>query len=121
MLWGRKREKAHVLNDNTFHEHLESHTLVYVFFEAPWCQACKILHPILDDLADEYREQPVEISVVNVDANKELSLKYKIKSLPTLVIFHNKNIVFQGSGMIPKLRLKEYIDKHIVSFTKKQE
>ena len=112
MLWKRtKRKQALELGKDTFKYNIENKPLVFAFFEAPWCGACKILHPILDDLAHENKDQQeLIIGVVNTDYERELSQEFNIRSLPALLVFHNKRMVFQGSGMISKPRLQEIIN-----------
>jgi len=110
----RTKEKAVAINLTHFSKILGKNEISLVFFEAPWCGACKILHPILNELADENRESPITIGVVNTDHEKELSQKYEIRSLPTLIIFKNEEIIHKGSGMISKPRLQEMIDNYLL-------
>jgi thioredoxin 1 len=112
MFWKRKkRAKAQGLTKETFSLIVSRATPSLVFFEAPWCGACKILHPIVDDLADENGGREVNIAVVNVDKERELSQQFGIRSLPTLVVFQGGEIIHQGPGMISKPRLQEMINK----------
>lgn len=106
----RKREKALEITKENFDEVLKKNEISLVFFEAPWCGACKMLHPILNELADENREKAITIAVVNTDHERELSQEYQIKSLPTLIVFKNGENIQQGPGMISKPRLQEMID-----------
>ena len=111
MFWNRrKRQKATELTKETFDESLKKQSLSLVFFEAPWCGACKMLTPILHELADENVDKDVMIAMVNTDHERKLSQQFSIRSLPTLVTWKNNEIVYQGSGMISKPRLQEMID-----------
>lgn len=111
MFWKRReRISATGLGNGNFDNTIEDNNLVLVFFEAPWCGACKMLHPIVNDLADENRDREVIISAVNTDQERELAQRFSIRSLPTLVVFKNQEKVFHGPGMISKPRLQEMID-----------
>lgn len=111
MFWKkRKKEKAIEITKDNFDEVLAKNEVLLVFFEAPWCGACKILHPILNELADENSEKAVTIAIVNTDHERGLAQKYQIRSLPTLIVFKKKEVLQQGPGMISKPRLQELID-----------
>lgn len=114
-LKSRKRVKAKEITQENFNQILQEHKHTLVFFEDPWCGACKMLHPIINELADENREKPITLAVVNVDSETELSQQFSIRSLPTLIVFKNGQIVQQGPGMISKPRLQEMIDNLIIT------
>ena len=109
----RKRVKVTEIGKESFDEALKAKKLVFVYFEAPWCGACKMLHPILNELADENREKEILIAVVNVDEERELAQEFHIMSIPQLVVFQDGKKVFQGSGMISKPRTQEMIDNYL--------
>lgn len=113
----RKRQKAAEITKDNFIEVLAQNETSLVFFEAPWCGACKMLHPIINELADENRESQITIAVVNTDNERELSQRFEIRSLPTLIVFKNNEIIQKGPGMISKPRLQEmignFLDKRI--------
>ncbi len=110
---GRKRVKVTEIGKENFDEAIASKKVVFVYFEAPWCQSCRMLHPILNDLADENREKDVLIAVVNVDSERELAQRFRIMSIPQLVVFKNGRKQFQGSGMVSKPRTQEMIDAYL--------
>ena len=115
MFWKRrKREKALVLTKANSNQVIMNNRLVFVFFKAPWCGACKILSPLVHELADDNHEQGVIIAEVNTDHERELSQQFQIYSLPTLVVFQDTHVVHKGSGMISKPRLQEMIDSFLV-------
>ncbi len=113
MFWKRKKKKrAEALTQENFEYHLKEHKLIFAFFVAPWCGACKILKPIVHELANENKEKAL-IAMVNVDEETSLSEAFQIRSLPTLVVFRDRKIVYQGGGMISKPRLQEMIDSFL--------
>ena len=109
----RDRVKVTEIGKENFEEAIQSKKVVFVYFEAPWCSACKMLHPILNELADENREKEVLIAVVNVDAERELAQQFRIMSIPQVVVFKDGKKQFQGSGMISKPRTQEMIDTYL--------
>lgn len=113
MFWKRrKRQKATELFRENFEEKINEKNISFVFFSAPWCHACKMIKPILHDLADENRDREnFMLAIVNTDKERELSQKFSIRSLPTLVIFKDGKMIEHTSGMIPKMRLQEMIEK----------
>ncbi len=106
----RERIKAKEIGKESFEEIIKSKEVVFVYFEAPWCGACRMLHPILNELSDENRGKDILIAVVNVDVEKELSREFHIMSIPQLIVFKNGKKEFQGSGMVSKPRTQEMID-----------
>jgi len=85
---------------------------VFVDFWATWCGPCRIVSPIVEELAKEY-EGKVDFVKVDVDQNRELASKYSIFSIPTLAIFRNGQVVAQAAGAASKESIRTYIDKNI--------
>lgn len=79
---------------------------VLVDFWAPWCAPCRAIAPILEDLATEMGDR-VKIAKLNTDENIELAREYQVFSIPTLMIFHNGQVVDQFIGLQPKHALKD--------------
>ena len=76
------------LNENNFEEEvLKSNNKVLVDFYADWCGPCKMMSPIIDEIAEEM--QGVKVGKVNVDNNQELAIKYDVMSIPTIIVFEN--------------------------------
>ena len=89
------------LNEANFENEVEKNNgLVLVDFWAPWCGPCKMLSPIVDEIAEECEN--VKVCKVNVDEEQALAAKFGIMSIPTLVIFKNGNIVNKTIGVQPK-------------------
>ena len=85
---------------------------VFVDFWATWCGPCKMVSPIVEELAKEY-EGKVNFVKVDVDQNDELASQYNIMSIPTLAIFRNGEIVSQAAGAASKESIRKYIDENI--------
>ena len=111
----RKKTKPIEVTIENFQEVVIENEYALVFFEASWCGACKILHPIINELADENREKLITIAIIDVDSERELSQQFSIRSLPTLVVLKDGKVINQGPGMVSKPRLQEMID----NFSKK--
>lgn len=90
----------HVNKDNFQQEVLESSKPVLLDFWAAWCMPCRMLSPILDEIAEETDE--FKICKINVDEEGDLALQYKVMSIPTLVVMKNGEEVNRSLGVIPK-------------------
>jgi thioredoxin 1 len=101
------------LTDSNFSEEVEhSETPVLVDFWAEWCGPCRMVGPIVDELAGEY-EGKAKIGKVNVDHNPEVSVKYGIRSIPALMIFKGGEVVDTIVGAVPKTHLKKKLDAQL--------
>ena len=99
------------LTDVNFSEQvLKSSTPVLVDFWAEWCGPCKMIAPVLDELAGEY-DGKVKIGKVNIDDHQQLAINYGINSIPTLLFFKNGQVADQIVGMRSKRDLKASFDR----------
>jgi thioredoxin 1 len=87
---------------------------VFVDFYAEWCGPCKIQSPILKELATELGEK-IRVIKIDVDKNPEISVRYHIQSVPTLMLFRNGTVLWRQSGVTDKSHLYNVIKTHISS------
>lgn len=96
-------------DDNFKSEALESDKLVLVDFYADWCGPCKMMAPIIDELAKEY-EGTVKVGKLNVDENPKTTMQYRVMTIPNMIIFKNGEAVDNVVGVVSKNVLKEKIE-----------
>ena len=96
-------------NESNFSD-LTNHGLVLVDFFATWCGPCKMLSPVLEDLASDRSE--VAIVKVDIDENENLAKSYGIMSVPTLMLFKDGQLIDQKVGFLPKELLTKWIEEH---------
>ena len=97
------------LDDSNFDEVTKGETTVIVDFWAEWCGPCKMIAPLLDEIARE-KAGVVKIAKVNVDVNQSLSVKYNIRAIPALLFFKSGQLRDQVTGMTSKKDLLGRID-----------
>jgi len=99
-----------ITNANFEQEVIKSATPVVVDFWAEWCGPCKMIAPILDELATEYSGK-LKVGKVNIDEHQELAVRFRINSIPTLLFFKGGQVVDQVVGMRSKKDFKVKIDQ----------
>jgi thioredoxin 1 len=103
----------HQVTDGTFtSEVLESESPVLVDFWAPWCGPCRMLHPVLEELAGE-RAESLKIVSINIDENVNYAGQLGVVSIPALFIFQDGKVVNKTFGAYPKRHLTEWIDESL--------
>ena len=102
----------HVTDANFDAEVLQSATPVLVDYWAEWCGPCKMIAPVLYEVANEYGDK-LKVVKLNIDENQSTPPKYGIRGIPTLMLFKNGNIEATKVGALSKSQLTAFIDSHI--------
>ena len=104
--------KPIAVTDAMFEEIIKSHPLVVVDCWAPWCGPCHMVAPIIEELSRDYAGR-VLFGKLNVDENPQVSLQYKIMSIPTLLVFKNRQLVDKIIGAMSKQMLEPKITRYL--------
>ena len=100
------------VGEDDFNKFVSKHNVVVADFWAPWCQPCKIVEPMIAKLAKEMKGK-VAFARVNADRNRKLSLKYRVMSIPTLLLFKNGRLIERQVGVIPMDMLEAWVRRYI--------
>ena len=103
---------VHVSDESFEQDVLASDKPVLVDFWAEWCGPCKMIAPILDEIADEY-DGRVTIAKLNIDHHQETAPKYGVRGIPNLILFKGGDIAGQKVGAMSKSQLTAFIDENI--------
>lgn len=104
-------ESVNEIMDSVFDaEVLESEIPVLVDFWAPWCGPCKALSPVIEEISEAYKGK-VKVSKINVDENPETTMKFRIRSIPTLIAFKDGEVSDQIVGAVAKSEIEKILDK----------
>jgi len=98
--------------DNFDNEISSSNIPVLVDFWAEWCGPCKMLGPILEEISKDLKNK-IQIVKVNLDENQDLAMKYSIRSIPTLLLFKDGQLIDTKVGLLPKSDLVEWLGSKI--------
>lgn len=101
------------ITDSTFaSEVLESTVPVLVDFWATWCGPCKMVAPILEDIAEELQGK-LKVVKLNIDENQQAAVQYGVRSIPTLLLFKNGSVLATKIGALPKAALRKWIESNL--------
>ena len=98
--------------DNFDNEISSSNIPVLVDFWAEWCGPCKMLGPILEEISKDLKNK-IQIVKVNLDENQDLAMKYSIRSIPTLLLFKDGQLIDTKIGLLPKSDLVEWLGSKV--------
>ena len=103
---------AVAVTDSDFETQIEKHEgLAVVDFWATWCGPCRLIAPILDQLASEYQGK-AKVAKLDVDANVRTASRFNVRSIPTILFFKNGKLVDQVVGAVPKPQLEQKFKQH---------
>lgn len=95
-----------ITSENYEKEVLESNKPVLIDFYADWCGPCRMMSPIIDEIADEMGEG-IKVGKINVDDNQDLAMKYNVMSIPTILVIKEGNVTKTFVGVTDKNEIKE--------------
>ena len=102
----------HVSDDSCEQEVLQSEMPVLIDYWAEWCGPCKMIAPVLDEVASEYADK-VRVAKLNIDENPATPPKYGIRGIPTLMLFKNGEVEATKVGAVSKAQLTAFLDENI--------
>ncbi len=102
----------HFTDSNFDTEVLKSDVPVLVDFWAPWCGPCQMVGPIVEELATQYAGQ-LKVGKLNVDENQRVAMEYKVRGIPTIILFKNGKAADQVVGARPKAQLEQFVQAHL--------
>lgn len=103
---------VHATDDTFESEILQSQEPVLLDFWAEWCGPCKMIAPLLDEIAGEY-EGKLKVAKINIDENPQTPLKFGVRGIPTLMLFNNGNVEAQRVGVMSKSQLTAFLEENI--------
>ncbi len=105
--------KVITLSESNWNEEvISSDKPVLVDFWAPWCGPCRIIAPIIEEIAEEF-EGKLKVGKINTDENPNIAMQYGIRAIPTVILFKNGEVVDTRIGVQPKDALKQMVMSHI--------
>lgn len=87
--------------------------LIMVDFWAVWCGPCRMVAPIVEELAGEYQEKGLKVGKLDVDSNPEITVRFGVRSIPSILFFKGGELVDKVVGAVPRQQLEDKIQEHI--------
>ena len=100
------------ITDSNFNDVISKNKTVLVDFWAEWCGPCRMIGPVIEELANEYEGKAI-IGKLDIDSNQESSVKYGVRSIPTILTFKDGEIIDRQVGAVPKKTLTNVIDSQL--------
>jgi thioredoxin 1 len=100
------------VSDATFEDMVQNHPLMVVDCWAPWCGPCRMVAPVIEEMARDYAGK-ILFGKLNVDENQKVAMQYQIMSIPTLLVFKNGKLIDRIVGAMPRQVLEPKITKHL--------
>ncbi len=102
------------ITDDNFAAEIEGGEGLYmVDFWAVWCGPCRVVAPIVSDLAEQYRDKGLKVGKLDVDANVKTAVRFQVRSIPTILFFKDGELVDQVVGAVPRADLEEKVVQHL--------
>ncbi len=98
--------------DENFDEIISKYDVVVVDFWAPWCGPCRLIAPVIEKLAKEMKGKVV-FAKLNVDENPKMAMRYRVMSIPTLILFKEGKMVDRLVGALPEDMLRDWVERYI--------
>jgi thioredoxin 1 len=106
--------KAIEITDANFEQLIQSDKPVLIDFWAEWCGPCRMVGPVVEELATEYEGRAI-VGKLDVDANPQVSSKLGVRSIPTLLVFKNGQLIDKQVGAVPKHVLAQKLEAHLTA------
>ena len=104
--------KPIIVTDKNFDEIISKYDIVVVDFWAPWCGPCRLIAPVIEQLAKEMKGKVV-FAKLNTDENPKTAMRFHVMSIPTLILFKNGKMVDRNVGALPPDMLRDWIRRYI--------
>lgn len=102
------------ITDDNFADEIEKGEGLYmVDFWAVWCGPCRLVAPIVEELADEYKDKGLKVGKLDVDTNQQTSVRFSVRSIPSILFFKDGELVDTVVGAVPRPHLEEKINQHL--------
>jgi len=101
------------LTDDTFQQYITTNkNLILVDFWAKWCGPCKLLHPVLQSISEEYSDK-LTIATINIDKNPKVTFAHGVRGIPTLILFKNSTLIATKIGGLSKDEIRKFINLYV--------